>query len=95
MRSFWINNYGSPLEIIFSLIENGRWRYYEGELMGVEFNYPSPEDDNEIRINMTDLEDLDKNVLSALVEKLGLEMPTFEYDSEEEEERGFTIYLQD
>ena len=80
MRSFWINYHGNNLEIIFSLIKNGRWWVDDetNEKLGVEFDYPSPENGDELRIDMIDLEEMDPEVRSYLFQKLGLDAPEFD-----------------
>lgn len=80
MRSFWYEYLGDRIEIIFSLIKNGRWWVDEdtSEKLGVEFDYPYPENDNELKIGMTDLEEMDKEVRSFLFQKLQLDSPEFD-----------------
>lgn len=79
MRSFWYEYLGDRVEIFFSLIKNGRWWYHykTGEKVGVEFDYPYPENDDELRIGMSDLEDMDPQVRSMLFQSLKMDAPEF------------------
>mgnify|MGYP001794423603 CR=1 FL=1 len=79
MRSFWYNYHGDRIEIIFSLIKNGRWWIDNetNEKLGVEFDYPFPENGDEIRIDSVDLEEMDEEVRSYLFQKLQLDAPEF------------------
>ncbi|MGL5880980.1 MAG: hypothetical protein ACRC2V_24830, partial [Xenococcaceae cyanobacterium] len=79
MRSFWYEYLGDRVEVIFSLIENGRWWYHNtsGEKLGIKFDYPYPENDNELEIGMDDLEELDQEVRAMLFQKLKLDAPEF------------------
>lgn len=79
MRSFHYNYLGDRIEVVFSLIQNGRWWYHHnsGEKLGVEFDYPSPENDDELRIGMDDLEEMDQEVRSMLFQTLKMDAPEF------------------
>ncbi|MBW4668416.1 MAG: hypothetical protein KME60_13560 [Cyanomargarita calcarea GSE-NOS-MK-12-04C] len=79
MRSFWFEFDGDKLEIIFRLIKNGRWWYNSetGKKIGVKFDYPYPENDDEIVISFVDLEDFDPAVQSMLFQSLKLDAPEF------------------
>jgi hypothetical protein len=80
MRSFWYNYHGGRIEIIFSLVKNGRWWHHSetNQKLGVRFDYPSPENGDELEIGIDDLEEMDKEVRSYLFQKLQLDAPEFE-----------------
>ncbi len=81
MRSFWFIYCGDKIEIVFRLIENGRWWYGDaGNKIGVEFDYPPAEEllgDAEITIGNSELEDFDPAVRSMLFQSLQLDAPEF------------------
>jgi len=79
MRSFWYEYLGDRIEIIFSLVKNGRWwhHYKSGEKLGIKFEYPYPPNDNEIAIGMDDLEEMDSEVRSMLFQSLKMDAPEF------------------
>jgi len=70
MTSFWWNIDDESVEIIFSLCRNGRWAEWEGERVGIRFDYLEYED---IGIGISDLEDLDEDVSDMLLQVLNLE----------------------
>jgi hypothetical protein len=78
MRSFWFEYLGDRVEVVFSLIKNGRWFYHPatGEKIAVEFDYPYPENDNKLEIGMDELEELDSEVVSMLFQTLKMDAPT-------------------
>ncbi len=69
MKSFWWNIDGEPVEIIFSLVRNGRWAEYEGERVGVRFDYL---DHESVGIALADLEEMPE-VHQMLLQVLNLE----------------------
>lgn len=71
MKSFWWNIDGEPVEIIFSLVRNGRWSEWEGRRNGVFFDYLDYED---IPISLPELEDLGEDVSQMLLQVLNLEV---------------------
>jgi hypothetical protein len=75
MKSFWWNIGGEPVEIIFSLVRNGRWAEWQGRRVGVRFEYLDYNDDNlgSISISLPDLEDLGEDVSQMLLQVLNLE----------------------
>ena len=79
MRSFWHDFFGDRVEIVFSLIKNGRWMYHykTGEKVAVEFDYPYPQNDDEFSIGLADLEDMDPQVRSMLFQALKMDAPEF------------------
>jgi len=79
MRSFWYICSGEKIEIIFSLVKNGRWWYHHktGRKLGVEFDYPFPQNFDEISIGMDDLEEMDSEVRSMLFQSLKMDAPEF------------------
>lgn len=79
MRSFWYVCSGEKIEIVFSLIKNGRWRYHHktGEKLGVEFDYPFPRNFDEVTIGIVDLEEMDEEVRSMLFQSLKMDAPEF------------------
>jgi hypothetical protein len=79
MRSFWYEYLGDRIEIIFSLVKNGRlWHHYKtGEKLGVEFDYPCPQHGDEIAISIVDLEEMDSEVRSMLFQSLKMDAPEF------------------
>lgn len=82
MRSFWFIYCGDKIEIVFTLIKNGRWWYhYETkEKIGVAFDYSPAEEllgDSEIKIGNSELEDFDPQVRSMLFQSLQLNAPEF------------------
>jgi len=70
MKSFWWNIGGEPVEIIFSLVRNGRWIESEGQRIGVFFDYLDYES---IAIALFELEDLGEDVSQMLLQVLNLE----------------------
>jgi hypothetical protein len=79
MRSFWYEYLGDRIEIVFSLIKNGKWWYHHktGRKLGVEFDYPCPQHGDEISIGMDDLEEMDEEVRSMLFQTLKMDAPEF------------------
>ncbi len=79
MRSFWYICSGERIEIVFTLIKNGRWCYHHrtGEKLGVEFDYPCPGNFDEVRIGLDDLEEMDAEVRSMLFQALKMDAPEF------------------
>ncbi|MCC5644768.1 hypothetical protein LC607_17850 [Nostoc sp. CHAB 5824] len=80
MRSFWFIYCGDRIEIVFRLIENGRWWYHDKtqQKIGVIFDYPPAEEllgDSEIKISDVELEDFDPAVRSMLFQSLELDAP--------------------
>ena len=75
MSSFWWNVDGEPVEIIFSLVRNGRWAEYQGERVGVRFDYLDYNNDDlgSISIGLSELEDLGEDVSQMLLQVLDLE----------------------
>jgi hypothetical protein len=75
MSSFtWIID-GEPVEIIFSLVRNGRWSEWQGRRVGVFFDYLDYNNDNlgSISISLPELEDLGEDVSQMLLQVLNLE----------------------
>jgi hypothetical protein len=75
MSSFsWIID-GEPVEIVFSLVRNGRWMEWQGERVGVRFDYLDYNNDNlgSIAIALSELEDLGEDVSQMLLQVLNLE----------------------
>jgi len=75
MSSFsWIID-GEPVEIVFSLVRNGRWMEWQGERVGVRFDYLDYNNDNlgSISISFSELEDLGEDVSQMLLQVLNLE----------------------
>jgi hypothetical protein len=70
MKSFWWNIGGEPVEIIFSLVRNGRWMESSGRRVGIWFDYLDYEN---IDMGLTDLEDLGEDVSQMLLQVLNLE----------------------
>lgn len=77
MRSFWYEFWGDRIEIVFSLVKNGRWRYSGTEKIGIEFEYLNYLHDDGIFIDTSDLEDLDPEVRSMLLQSLKMDAPDF------------------
>lgn len=79
MRSFWYEYLGDRIEVIFSLIKNGRWWYHHetNQKLGIEFDYPYPENADRLHIGLDDLEEMDPEVRSYLFQKLQLDAPEF------------------
>lgn len=70
MSSFgWIVD-GEPIEIVFSLVRNGRWSEWEGRRGGIFFDYLDHED---ICISLPELEDLGEDVSQMLLQVLNLD----------------------
>ena len=75
MSSFtWIID-GESVEIVFSLVRNGRWMEWQGERVGVRFDYLDYNNDNlgSISISFSELEDLGEDVSQMLLQVLNLE----------------------
>ena len=70
MSSFtWIID-GTPVEIVFSLVRNGRWMEWQDTRVGVRFDYLDYEG---IAIGLSELEDLGEDVSQMLLQVLNLE----------------------
>ncbi len=55
-----------------------RWYHYKtGQKLGIEFDYPYPQNDDELRIGMDDLEDMNPQVRSMLFQSLKMNSPEF------------------
>lgn len=70
MSSFWWNVEGELIEIIFSLVRNGRWAEWQGQRGGIFFDYLEYED---IPISFPELEDLGEETQQMLLQVLNLE----------------------
>lgn len=70
MSSFWWTVDGEPVEIVFSLVRNGRWSEWEGRRVGIFFDYLDYEG---ISIALPELEDLGEDVSQMLLQVLNLE----------------------
>lgn len=75
MKSFWWNNYGDMIEIIFSLCRNGRWVEYQGRRVAIRFDYLDYNDDDlgSVCIGLSELEDMGEEVAQMLLQVLDLE----------------------